>query len=48
LALSSEYKHTVNVRSCFDKALRSLHRDLRDRVLSVVNELQKGPFLVSR
>jgi hypothetical protein len=39
LALSSEYKHTVNVRSCFGKALRSLHRDLRDRVLSVVNEL---------
>jgi mRNA-degrading endonuclease RelE of RelBE toxin-antitoxin system len=30
------------VRRCFDKALRSLDRDLRERVLSVVNELQKG------
>ena len=40
--MSSEYKHTVNVRRHFDKALRSLDRDLRERVLSVVNELQKG------
>jgi len=40
--LSSEYKHTVNVRRRFDKALRSLDRDLRERVLSFVDELQKG------
>jgi hypothetical protein len=40
--LSSEYKHTVNVRRCFDKALRSLDRDLREMVLNVVDELQKG------
>jgi mRNA-degrading endonuclease RelE of RelBE toxin-antitoxin system len=40
--LSSEYKHTVNVRRRFDNALRSLDRDLRERVLSVVDELQKG------
>jgi mRNA-degrading endonuclease RelE of RelBE toxin-antitoxin system len=40
--LSSEYKHTVNVRRYFDRALRSLDRDLRERVLNVVDELQKG------
>ena len=40
--MSSEYKHTVNVRRRFDKALRSLDRDLRERVLSVVDGLQKG------
>jgi mRNA-degrading endonuclease RelE of RelBE toxin-antitoxin system len=40
--LSSEYKHTVNVRRHFDKALRSLDRDLRERVLNIVDELQKG------
>jgi len=40
--LSSEYKRAVNVRRRFDKAVRSLDRDLRERVLNIVDELQKG------
>ena len=46
--MSSEYKHRVNVSRHFDKALRSLDRDLRERVLNVVDELQREPFPVSR
>ena len=40
--MSSEYKRAVNVRRRFDKAVRSLDRDLRERVLNIVDELQKG------
>ena len=40
--MSSEYKHTVIMRRGFERALRSLNRELRERVLNVVDELQKG------